>query len=205
MSRPQKEPLRALSPQERGELEALTRAWNEPAAHVARARALLALAEGLSFTAAAQAAGRRSGDGVAKLAARFNVLVLAAIARRPAPGRVPTYDAAARERILTEARRAPQPAQDGTATWSLSTLQRALRRAPDGLPKVSTYTIRTVLGQAGVRFGRTRSWCPTGKVLRKRKAGIVEVVDPDAGAKKKAHRGRLRGSAQAGALALDRG
>ena len=205
MSRPQKEPLRALSPQERAELEALTRAWNEPAAHVARARALLALADGASFTGAAKAAGRRSGDGVAKLAGRFNRLGLVAIARRPHPGRAPTYDEAARGRILTEARRTPEPAQDGTATWSLSTLQRALRRAPDGLPKVSTYTIRTVLTQAGVRFGRTRSWCPTGTALRKRKAGIVEVVDPDASAKKKAHRGGLPGSRQAGVGALDRG
>ena len=185
MSRPQKEPLRALSQEERLQLQALVRAWNEPAAHVARARVLLALADGSSFTEAAKAAGRRSGDGVAKLVVRFNALGLAAIARRPQPGRAPTYDAAAHARILAEARRAPEPAQDGTATWSLSTLQRALRRAPDGLPRVSPYTIRTVLGQAGLRYGRTRSWCPTGKVLRKRKAGIVEVSDPDADAKKK--------------------
>ena len=205
MSRPQKQPLRTLSPPERAELEALTRSWNEPVAHVARARALLALADGLNFTAAAKMAGRRSGDGVAKLAARFNILGLAAIARRPHPGRVPTYDGAARERILAEARRAPRPAPDGTATWSLSTLRRALRRAPDGLPRISTHTIRTVLGRAGVRFGRTRSWCPTGKALRKRKAGIVEVADPDAGAEKKPGRSGLLGSTQAGTGALDRG
>jgi hypothetical protein len=49
---------------------------------------------------------------------------------------------------------------------------------------VSTYTIRDVLRQAGYRFGRTRSWCPTGKARRKRKSGVVEVVDPDAAAKK---------------------
>ena len=116
---------------------------------------------------------------------------------------MPTYQAAARARILAEARRVPVPAQDGTATWSLATLQRALRRAPDGLPRVSTDTIRTVLGQAGVRFGRTRSWCPPGKALRKRKAGIVEVADPDADAKKKAHSRGLRGSPQTGAGALD--
>ena len=59
-----------------------------------------------------------------------------------------------------------------------------MRRAPDGLPQVSTYTIRTVLTQTGVRFGRTRSWCPTGTALRKRKSGLVEVVDVDAAAKK---------------------
>ena len=138
----------------------------------------------MSFTAAAHAASRRSGDGVAKLVSRFNVLGLSAVAGRPLPGRVPTYDERARERILTEARRAPDPTVDGTATWSLSTLRRALRRASDGLPKVSTYTIRMVLTQAGARFGRTRSWCPTGTALRQRESGLVEVVDGDAAAKK---------------------
>ena len=64
--------------------------------HVVRAKVLLAVAEGLSFTAAAHAAGRRSGDGVAKLVARFNVLGLCAVAGRPLPGRAPTYDEPAR-------------------------------------------------------------------------------------------------------------
>lgn len=184
MCRPKKEPLRVLRAQERHELERLIRSQREAAAHVARARALLAVADGANFTDAAHVAGRRSGDGVARLVARFNTLGLSAVAGRPLPGRMLTYDEQARERILSEARRAPEPAQDGTATWSLSTLQRALRRAPDGLPKISTYTIRTVLTQAGARFGRTRSWCPTGPALRKRKSGLVEVVDPDAAAKK---------------------
>jgi transposase len=184
MSRLQKQPLRALTEEEHAELTALARAWGEPAAHVARARALLAVCAGASFTDAAQAAGRKSGDGVAKLVSRFNASGLAALAGRRSPGRPPTYDARQRDRILAEARRAPVPAQDGTATWSLSTLQRALRAAPDGLPRVSTYTIREVLRQAGYRFGRTRAWCPTGRARRKRKSGVVEVIDPDAAAKK---------------------
>jgi hypothetical protein len=184
MSRSQKQPLRAFTEEEEGELTRLARAWAEPAAHVARARALLAVNAGASFTAAAIGTGRKSGDGVAKLVGRFNTLGLATLAGRRPPGRAPTYTSLQRERILTEARRAPQPAQDGTATWSLSTLQRALRRAPDGLPHVSTYTIRDVLRHAGYRFGRTRSWCPTGKARRKRKSGVVEVIDPDGAAKK---------------------
>jgi Homeodomain-like domain len=184
MSRPQKQPLRALTEQEHAELTGLARSWHQPAVHVARARALLAVSAGASFTAAAQAAGRKSGDGVAKLVGRFNAVGLAALAGRRPPGRAPTYSALQRERILAEARRAPVPAQDGTATWSLSTLQRALRRAPDGLPRVSTYTIWEVLRQAGYRFGRTRAWCPTGRARRKRKSGVVEVIDPDAEAKK---------------------
>ncbi len=81
-------------------------------------------------------------------------------------------------------RRAPDLEQDGTAAWSLGTLQRALRRAPDGLPRVSTYTIWHVLHEEGLSWQKDRSWCPTGRVLRKRKAETVEVVDPDAAVKK---------------------
>jgi len=85
---------------------------------------------------------------------------------------------------LAEARRSPDREQDGTATWSLTTLQQALRRATDGLPQVSTYTIWMTLRQAGWSWQQDRSWCDTGKVKRKRKEGIVEVVDPDATPKK---------------------
>jgi hypothetical protein len=49
------------------------------------------------------------------------------------------------ERILQEFRRPPDCRLDGIATWSLVTLQRALQRAPDGLPHVSTHTIGCVL------------------------------------------------------------
>jgi hypothetical protein len=90
MSRPQKQPLRALTEQEQAELAALARAWGEPAAHVARARALLALSAGATFTEAARAAGRKSGDGVAKLVGRFNTLGLAAVAGRRPSGRPTT-------------------------------------------------------------------------------------------------------------------
>ena len=100
MSRLQKQPLRALTEEEQAELTALARAWGEPAAHVARARALLAVSAGASFTAAARAAGRKSGDGVAKLVGRFNTVGLAALAGRRPSGRPPTYDARQRERIL---------------------------------------------------------------------------------------------------------
>jgi len=43
------------------------------------------------------------------------------------------YGGAEQERILAEARRTPDRVKDGTATWSLTTLQRALRQAADGL------------------------------------------------------------------------
>lgn len=68
--------------------------------------------------------------------------------------------------------------RDGTATWSLTTLQRALRTAPDGWPPVSTATLRRVLPQAGRRWQQNRTWCETGGVQRTRRAGVVTVVDP---------------------------
>jgi len=89
------------------------------------------------------------------------------------------------ERILREARRRPTPEADGTAAWSLSTLKKALRSAPDGLPNVSTFTIWRVLHEAGATHQRSRSWCPTGTVVRVRKTGSTLVTDPDASAKKK--------------------
>jgi hypothetical protein len=65
------------------------------------------------------------------------------------------YGAEAQERILRELRRPPER-EDGTATGSLSTPQRALREAPDGLPEVSTFTILQTLHQAGYSWQETR-------------------------------------------------
>ena len=95
------------------------------------------------------------------------------------------YDATARARILREFRRTPDRERDGTATWSLTTLQRALRTAPDGLPTVSTATILQTLWAAGYTWQRSRTWCRTGVVVRNRKAGPVEVTDADATPKKR--------------------
>ena len=57
----QKEPLRALSTDERSVLRHLSRSSREPAVVVARAKAVLAVAQGVSYTEAARAAGRRGG------------------------------------------------------------------------------------------------------------------------------------------------
>ena len=70
------------------------------------------------------------------------------------------------------------------ASRALSTLRRSLRKASGGLPKVSTYTIREVLRESGASYQRSRSWCPTGTALRRRKAGPAVVTDPDSDAKK---------------------
>jgi transposase len=146
---------------------------------------LLIVAEGKSYTEAAKSAGRRSGDAVSKLVSRFNREGIAAIEVRHGGGPTPSYATKERERILAQVRREPDREKDGTATCSLSTPRKALRKAADGLPQVSTYTIWKVLKEAGFEWQRTRGWCETGKVKRKRKSGeVVEVTDPDAEAKK---------------------
>lgn len=173
-----------LAGDERHELTHLSRSRTAPATRVARAVMLLAVADGSDYQQAARAAGRKSGDAVSHLVARFNREGLAALDPRHGGGHTPAYDAPARDRILREAARTPTPETDGTAAWSLTTLRRVLRAAPDGLPRVSTFTIRRVLHGAGYTFQRTRTWCPTRSAVRKRKAGVVTVTDPDAVAKK---------------------
>jgi hypothetical protein len=185
MSRRQKYPLRTLTTDERQWLQRIARSTHEPATHVVRATQILAVAAGHSYTEAATLSGRRSGDAVAHLVERFNREGVQAIELRAGGGPKPKYGMRERERILAAVRRTPAPETDGTATWSLMTLRRALRKAPDGLPQVSTYTIRAVLQEAGFRWPRTRTWCETGVTMRKRKSGaVVKVVDPDAVPKK---------------------
>jgi hypothetical protein len=184
MSRKKTDPLRESTEPQRREPESLSRSQAAPAAEVTRARILPAVAGGDGYQDAARSVGRRSGDAVSHLVARFNAEGTAALTPRHGGGRRPTYGPEARSRVAAEAARVPSPEADGTATWSLATLQRALRKAPDGLPNISTDTIRLALRESGARYRRTRSWCPTGTALRRRKAGPVVVADPDSDAKK---------------------
>jgi transposase len=185
MSRRQTDPLRALDAAARTALSRLSRSRSAPAAQVARARALLAVAEGQSYTTAAQLVGRRTGDTVARWVAGFNRDGLAALVPRHGGGHRVRYGAVEQRRILAEVARPPDRARDGTATWSLTTLRAALRRAEDGLPGISTHTVGRALHAAGFSWQKRRTWCETGVVLRKRKReGVVTVSDPDAAAKR---------------------
>jgi homeodomain-containing protein len=176
MATMQKERLRPLTIAEQRELMTIVKASSERVDRVKRATALLAVAEGQAFSASAEVAGYRSPQAVTYLVRRFNGVGLAALEIAAGRGRRPTYDAAARARIVATAQRPPDRKVDGTATWSLSTLERTVRR--EGLPRVGATTIRRVLHDAGSSDQRTRTWCPTGTAQRKRKAGVVQVVDP---------------------------
>ena len=176
--------LRPLTDEERQLLEQLVQARSERTDVVTWARELLAVASGQTYVQATAMAGRRSAEAVSELATRFNHNGMAGLQPHGKGGPKPIYDAAARERILAEARRPPDLQRDGTATWPLMTLRNALRRGPDGLAHVSTYTISQVLHAAGFRWVAACSWCDTGKAVRRRLSGPVIVTDPAAEAKK---------------------
>jgi hypothetical protein len=185
MAHPQKTPLGPLTTAERTELERIARAGSERVDRAARAKALLAVADGACFTDAARVVGRRAGDAVAHRVARFNQQGLAALQTRHGGGPAVVYGPAERERILQEFRRKPDREQDRTGTWSLTTLQRALRRASDGLPTVSTSTILATLWEAGYSWQQSRTWCHTGTGRRQRRDGsVVRTTDPDTTPKK---------------------
>ena len=178
MSLPQKETLRPLTVQETHALQRVVKASSERVDTVRRARALLALTDGQSFTQAAAQAGFKEADSVSKLVRRFHRTGLAALCIAAGRGRKATYTSPQRQCILEELRCEPDRERDQSATWSLSLLQRALRRG--GLPAIGASTIRRVLHEAGYVFGRSRTWCKTGTAVRVRTAGVVTVHDPQA-------------------------
>jgi len=187
MTRRRKDPLRELTSDEKRDLESISRARSAPAEAVTRAKILLAVASGLNYQEAARSAGRKSGDAVSALVSRFNQEGLDALVprRSQSSGFQSEYGPDEKARILREFQREPDPEQDGTTQWSLTTLQRALRQAEDGLPHVSTYTILNVLHEAGYTWQRDRTWSQSGQAVRKRKSGKVIVTDPDTEAKKR--------------------
>ncbi len=187
MAIPQRTLLRALSAEERTPLERLSKSTSARLDRVRRARALLAVAQGQSFAQAAAAADFSSRTAVLALVRRFNQRGTAALDIAAGRGRRATYDGAARAQIVATAQQPPTRRPDGTATWSLMTLQRALRQ-PGAFPRLGATTIRRVLEDAGSSYQRTRTGCPTGTAQRTAHArGVVTVTDPQTARK----RGRL--------------
>jgi transposase len=182
MAQLQMHPLRVLSEPEKRELQRLVKATSERLDVVRRARALLSVAGGRTFTDAAHQAGLKSGDGVGKLVIRFNEQGLAALSVATGRGRKMTYTSQERSLILQEVQRPPDREEDGTATWSLKMLERALRKK--GLAHLGASTIREVLHESGYSWQQSRTWVRTGYALRVRKSGTVTTYDPETPEKK---------------------
>lgn len=179
MSRLAAEPLRPLTDEERKELQRVSRASSERRIRHQRAVAVLAVAEGTSMSGAARLVGWKSHDPVTKVTRRFNRVGLGALDDLPRLGPHRTYGPVEQSRMLQEVRRTPDRQEDATGTWSLTLLQRALRAAPDGLPRISTFTLLHTLHEAGYTWQKNRTWCHTGRTLKKGKDGTVyQSEDP---------------------------
>jgi transposase len=175
MGAQQKQALRPLSEAEQHELQRVAKASSERVDTVKRAKALLAVADGKTFTQAGVSAGL-SHEGVSQLVERFNQRGLAVLVIAGGRGRKPTYDAEVRTRVLQEVQRAPDREKDQTATWSLKLLEKVLRK--EGLPHIGATTIGRILHEEGYSLQQDRTWCDTGYALRKRKDGVYRVRDP---------------------------
>lgn len=202
MTGPRKDPLRPLQSQEREVLQRMAHCQSESAVHVERAKELLAVAEGASYSEAARAAGRKSRVSVSNLVSQFNQRGLQALELRHGGGNPVVYGAQIRKKIIDVFRTPPDREKDGTSVWSLTTLQQRLRK--EGMKSICTATIRIALHDAGFSWQRNRTWMDTGKSVRMRKSGPTEVEDPDSEAKKKSDSGGLRDRSKAGLRALQR-
>lgn len=190
MAAARKETLRTVTKDEHQLLEHLAHSSAEPAYRVAWAKELLAVEAGMSYSEAARMAGRRSNDAVSHLVFRFNKMGISALNLPHGGGNPIQYGVKEQQIILARFKTVPDKEQDGTATWSLNTLQMALKNR-DNLD-VSTYIIWKVLHENGYSWQHNRTWVDSGRTIRMRKDGPVEVEDIDRIAKKKLSRRRTR-------------
>lgn len=89
MTRRRNDSLGAPMDEERGVLTPISCSASEPASHVVRAKALLAVADGRTYQEVAKAARRGAGDEIAHLVSRFNEEGLPTIASQHGSGAQP--------------------------------------------------------------------------------------------------------------------
>jgi transposase len=158
MGAQQKRPLRQLTPQEWEELSQKATSISEPLSTVKKAKALLAVADGWTFTEAGRQVGM-SRDGVSQLVERFHHRGVGVLSVAPGRGRKPTYTSQDHEQILQEIQRRPTWDVDQCTVWSLPLLQKSLYAK--GFLDICPKTIRLVLQAHGWKYQQTtRTWHP---------------------------------------------
>ena len=156
MGAQQKRPLRQLTQLEREELSQKATSKVERVSMGKKAKALLAVADGCTFTEAGRQVGM-SPDGVSQLVERFQQRGMQALSIAPGRGRKPTYNSQEHEQILQEVQRCPPWDVDQCTVWSLSLLQKSLRAK--GFLDICPKTIRLVLQAHGWKYQQTtRAW-----------------------------------------------
>ena len=123
----------------------------------------------------ARQAGYRSGTR-SRIWCGASTARLAALASRPGAGGKPTYDPAARARIVATAQRPPERKADGTATWSLSTLERTLRR--EAFPRWGRRPSGGCCRMPAVPTSRRGPGARPGRPSASARAGSCAVTDP---------------------------
>ena len=158
MGAQQKRPLRQLTQQEREELSQKATSISERVSTVKKAKALLAVADGWTFTGAGRQLGM-SRDGVSQLVERFHQRGVEAVSIAPGRGRKPTYTSQDHQQILQEIQRRPTWDVDQCTVWSLPLLQKSLHAK--GFLDICPKTIRLVLQAHGWKYQQTtRTWHP---------------------------------------------
>lgn len=154
----QKVSLRELTQQEREELSRRAKASSERVDVGKKAKAILAIADGSTFTEAGKQAGM-SRKGISDLIKRFDQRGLDVLMIAPGRGPKPTYTSQDHELILREVQRCPNWDTEQSLVWSLPLLQKSLRAK--GLSHICSETIRLVLQAHGWKYQPTRTWHQT--------------------------------------------
>ncbi len=137
-----------LTADERGTLEAWTRAGSTEQRYAQRAQFVLAAARGDGTTSIARHFGVRPAT-VSKWRTRFAAQRLAGLEDEPRPGAPPRYDALTEDRILALLDKAPPR---GYARWNG-------RLVAERLGDVSASQVWRVLRAHQIQLERRRSWC----------------------------------------------
>ena len=150
--------LRALTIDEKAEIQRLAASRKEPIRLVQRARIIAAMVEDpeLVATEAGFRAGYKSNAAGVMWAKRFNEEGLAGLEDRPRSGRRPTHSQEVRSALISLALQKPRSLGFPFELWTLERLQRTFKQR-QGV-HLSDSTIWTWMDEEGFKWKRQQSW-----------------------------------------------
>ena len=157
--------LRALTTEEKAEIQRLAASRKEPIRLVQRAQIIAAMLEEPDLTAceAALRAGYRS-EGIGPMwVKRFNAEGLAGLEDRPRSGRKPTHSQEVRSALISLAIQKPRSLGYPFELWTLERLQKAFKgrqgvHLSDRRCGETASTIWTWMDEEGFKWKRQQSW-----------------------------------------------
>lgn len=150
--------LRALTTEEKAEIERLAASRKESIRLVQRARIIAAMVESPDLTATE--AGKKAGFSSSAVGVlwvkRFNKDGVAGLEDRPRPGRKPVHSQAVRSALISLALQKPRTLGYPFELWTLERLQTAFQER-QGV-HLSDSTIWTWMAEEGFEWKRQQSW-----------------------------------------------